>query len=270
MIKSFKIILIACVFVFLSSQNVRLEDYTSSINALAKLLKKKGYETEQLFSHPKFKIYENIDSYYTQSPEKKGKSAYQKALGKGDKKEADRIFNEEYKKYKENIGFGTKKKRMASFVQKYSAHLILTEKKFNIPWKVIAAIIGLESNFGTITGRYNCFNVYVSMYVKNYRKKFALSQIEELLQFTNITNHDIFELNSSYAGAIGYMQFLPYSLNRWFVGDNVFDMNDTISSVANYLSHFKKKRGTLEKAVYSYNPSRFYVKTVFELAEHGK
>ena len=77
MVKSIKIILLAGVFVFMSSENVHLEDYTSSINTLAKLLKKKGYETEQLFSHPKFKIYENIDSFYTQSPEKKGKAKIQ-------------------------------------------------------------------------------------------------------------------------------------------------------------------------------------------------
>ena len=60
MVKSVKIILLAGVFVFMSSQNVRLEDYTSSINTLAKLLKKKGYETEQLFSHPKFKKFMKI------------------------------------------------------------------------------------------------------------------------------------------------------------------------------------------------------------------
>ena len=66
------------------------------------------------------------------------------------------------------------------------------------------------------------------------------------------------------------MQFLPYSLNRWFVGSDVDDMGDCIASAANYLAHFKKKRGTIEKAVFSYNPSKLYASTVFALADYAR
>ena len=66
------------------------------------------------------------------------------------------------------------------------------------------------------------------------------------------------------------MQFIPSSLNRWFVGKDVWEMNDNISSVANYLSYFKREKGDIEKAVFAYNPSRFYVKTVLELADYAK
>ena len=66
------------------------------------------------------------------------------------------------------------------------------------------------------------------------------------------------------------MQFIPSSLNQWFVGDDVTDMTDTINSVANYLSHFLEKEGTMEKAVHRYNSSNLYVRAVLELAEYGK
>ena len=108
------------------------------------------------------------------------------------------------------------------------------------------------------------------MYVKGYRKEFAVSQLAELCKFAKKNNLEIFTLNSSYAGAIGPMQFLPWSLNRWFVGDDVFDMGCAISSVANYLAHFRKKRGSLEKAIFAYNPSKLYCKAVVELAGYNK
>jgi membrane-bound lytic murein transglycosylase B len=66
------------------------------------------------------------------------------------------------------------------------------------------------------------------------------------------------------------MQFIPSSLNQWFVGDDVTDMGDTINSVANYLTHFLQKEGTMEKAVHRYNSSNLYVRAVMELAEYGK
>ena len=259
-----------CVLIFINTPSAFSKNHSSSLDLLAKHLKNKGYETASLFSHPKFEIYENIDSFFKNSAESKGISPYNEALKKGDRKEAKRVLNEEYAKYKERIGYDRKTKDMPAFINRYSLQLTFCEKKYNIPREIIASIIGIESRFGKSTGKHIAFNVYVSMYVKNYRKKFALSQLEELLKFAGKTGKDVFEFNSSYAGAIGSMQFLPWSLNRWFVGNDVNNMNDSILSVANYLAHFKKKRGTLNKAVFSYNPSKLYVKMVFELAEYAK
>ena len=47
-------------------------------------------------------------------------------------------------------------------------------------------------------------------------------------------------------------------------------MDDNIASVANYLAYFKKERGSVERAVYSYNPSELYTRTVLELADYAK
>ena len=92
----------------------------------------------------------------------------------------------------------------------------------------------------------------------------------ELITFVDRKSFDMFSLRSSYAGAIGSMQFLPSSLNRWFVGTSLTDMNDAIESVANYLGYFNTVEGNIEKAVFKYNPSILYVKTVLELADNGK
>ena len=241
------------------------EKYQPSYHELVLRLKKRGFNIEKFTSNELFEFYENIDSFYKNSPEKKGKNAYQEALRKGNKYEAEKLLKEEYDNYKKSVGFTHKKIGMSSFLERYSARLTKSELEYGIPKEVIAAVIGMESQFGVIIGKHRAFNVYVSMYIKNYRKKFAVEQLEELMKFSRRNHTGIFEYRSSYAGAIGFMQFLPWSLNRWFVGNDVYNMDDAIASVAFYLSHFKEKRGTLERAIYAYNPNKFYVKTIIEL-----
>ncbi|MFA6472870.1 MAG: lytic murein transglycosylase [Candidatus Latescibacterota bacterium] len=242
----------------------------ASLDSLVVLFEKKGMNIQRFLSDPKFQIYENIDSIFKNSAEALGADAYKEALKRGDEKEAERIFNEEYEKYKIKIGFEDKKAYINQFMEQYKSELSKAEKHYHIPAETIASIIGLESNFGKYIGKRQAFNVYVSLYVKNFRRGFALRQLEELLAFRKKTNKDIFDFTSSYAGAVGYMQFIPSSLNQWFVGDDVTDMEDTINSVANYLDHFLQKEGTMEKAVHRYNSSNLYVRVVLELAEYGK
>jgi len=246
------------------------EKYSTPLASLAKQIKRKGVDITPFYTHQKFAVYENISEYFKKSAESKGIDPYLKAKKKGDTAEAERVLKKQYEKYKGTIGFSKKQKSLSGFIKKHYDQLSISERKYHIPKEIIASIIGIESQFGKITGRHFAFNVYVSMYVKGYRKDFALSQLTELCKFAKKNNSDIFSFNSSYAGAIGPMQFLPWSLNRWFVGNDVFDMGSAITSVANYLAHFKKKRGSLEKAIFAYNPSKLYCKAVVELAGYDK
>jgi len=246
------------------------DKYSTSLESLAKQMKRNGVDITPFYTHQKFAVYEDISEYFKKSAESEGIDPYIKAQKKGDTAEAERVLQEQYEKYKDTIGFNKKQKSLSPFIKQYYDQLSSSEKKYNIPMEIIASIIGLESQFGKITGNHFAFNVYVSMYVSGYRKEFAVSQLTELYKFAKKNNLDIFTFNSSYAGAIGPMQFLPWSLNRWFVGDDVFDMGSAITSVANYLAHFKKKRGSLEKAIFAYNPSKLYCKAVLELAGYNK
>mgnify|MGYP000720772103 CR=1 FL=1 len=102
-------------------------------------------------------------------------------------------------------------------------------------------ILGVESEFGRYKGSYNPLNAYISMMAEDYRYSFAEAQLIELLRFCKRTGLDIMSLQSSYAGAMSYAQFIPYSLNRWWKnseGQGLYHMPDNIRSVANYLAHF--------------------------------
>jgi len=69
---------------------------------------------------------------------------------------------------------------------------------------------------------------------------------------------------------MSFAQFIPSSLNRWWVGKDLYYMPNNIRSVANYLAYFKNKTGSLETAVLRYNPSSLYQQAVLSLADEVK
>lgn len=220
-----------------------------NISSLVSYLQEQGFEINSLLDDSRFQLYEDIDERFKKSAEKKSHTL---------------------DSYKKILGFDSKARQLNEFIEKHSEQLNKAEQQYGISASVIAAIIGIESDFGQNIGSYNPFNAYVSMYANEYRQDFAKAQIVELLEFTERNNIDVFELKSSYAGAMAYAQFIPYSLNKWFVGDDIFDMNNNIMSVANYLSYFKERTGDIETAVLRYNPSSLYTQAVLDLAKQAR
>jgi membrane-bound lytic murein transglycosylase B len=216
------------------------------IQQLVKHFDAKGVDIKPLLSDERFALVEKITRKFTRSAERRIESL------------------DDYKKV---IGYDAKKRAINKFYTEYSNELKAAEAEYGIPKEVIIGIIAVESDFGKNRGSYNPFNVYVSMYVEDHRAEWALAQLEELLEFVEKKNMDVLSMKSSYAGAMSYAQFIPYSLNRWWVGDQLYHMPDNINSVANYLAHFKNKTGSLETAVLRYNPSSLYQGAVLALAE---
>lgn len=229
-----------------------VNSYLSSndrIDSLVNYMQSKGLNLSAYLEDPRFKLYDDIGDRFRNSAERKTPTL------------------EEYQRI---LGFDTKKVEIRDFINSHIDALEEAEETYGIPAYVISAIIGLESNFGRVIGRHNPLNVYVSMYHEDYRAEFAKAQLEELLLFVEERDIDVFELKSSYAGAMSYAQFIPYSLNRWFVGSDIFDMNNNIMSVANYLAHFKNITGDIEGAVFRYNPSSLYRDAVLSLAKEAE
>lgn len=216
------------------------------LTGLINHLQDEGFDIRSLLDDPRFELYEGIADRFRKSAERKSGSLTS---------------------YKKVLDFEEKANKIIVFIDNHSAELQKAEQTYGISKYVIAAILGVESDFGNNIGNYNPFNAYVSMYAENYRQEFAKQQIEELLKFTNRNNIDVFELKSSYAGAMAYAQFIPYSLNKWFVGKDIFDMSNNIMSIGNYLAYFVERTGNIEKAVLRYNPSSMYTNAVLDLAQ---
>lgn len=219
------------------------------IAQLIDYLQSEGFQVAELFEDDRFEIYEGIGDRFRRSAERRSLNLDE---------------------YKGVLGFEDKRNRIVPFIETHLETFEDAETQYNISKFVIAAILGIESDFGQNIGRFNPFNTYVSMYAEDYRSDFARAQLEELISFTRRNNIDPFELKSSYAGAMSYAQFIPYSLNQWFVGDDIFDMDNNIYSIANYLAHFKEITGTMDGAVMRYNPSRLYTDAVLSLAKEAE
>ncbi len=228
---------------------VVLNNEENNLSLLKDYLSKKGFKIDSLLEDSRFKIYEKIVYSFKKAPESTIKNL------------------DEYKK---KIKYEDKKARIVGFINNNLEKLLEAEKNYGIKKEIIASVIGIESDFGKVIGEHNPFNAYVSLYVKDYKKEFAKTQLEELLKFCKKNNLNVFEIKSSYAGAISYAQFIPSSLNQWFVGNDLYSMENNILSVGNYLSFYKKKTGTLFRAVYFYNQSELYVQAVLDLAHDAE
>lgn len=128
------------------------------------------------------------------------------------------------------------------FWQTHHSLLERAEREYGVPAEVIVAIIGVESKFGKFKGKYRVLDSLVSL-VTGFprRSKFFAGELEEFLILTKENNLDATEILGSYAGAVGYPQFISSSYRNYavdFNGDGSTDLidqvEDAIGSIANY------------------------------------
>lgn len=221
-------------------------EYEADLKSLRDEFRKAGYTMTPLLQDSRFKIHKTIDERFRGSAERTTPTL---------------------EEYKDILDFDEKVVQGVQFLKEHAGQLQKAQQQYGISKYIITAIIGVESKYGNVLGSYNPFNVYVSMAVVDYRADFAKAQLKELLEFTNRKKIDVFTLKSSYAGAMSPAQFIPYSVNKWWVGSDIFDMDNSIMSVANYLAYFQERTEDLRTSVLRYNPSGLYADTILDLAD---
>jgi len=130
----------------------------------------------------------------------------------------------------------------AAFIKAHQAVFDRAEKTYGVPKEMIAAIMRVETNFGLYTGSKIVPNVFYSFLAHNQKVKWAESNLVATLVYARQEKVSPFTLKGSYAGAIGFPQFLPSSILTYGVdgnGDkkvNLFDVADAAPSLANFLA----------------------------------
>jgi len=131
-----------------------------------------------------------------------------------------------------------------AFLQQHHDAFERAESEYGVPATVIAAIIGVETWYGTYKGKYRVLDALATL-AFDYppRSRFFRSELAQYLLMTREQGFDPLELTGSYAGAMGYGQFISSSYRHYaidFDGDGVADILtnpvDAIGSVANYFS----------------------------------
>ncbi|GMQ84048.1 MAG: lytic murein transglycosylase B [Gammaproteobacteria bacterium] len=115
-------------------------------------------------------------------------------------------------------------------------------QQYSVDPAVIVAIIGVETRYGASTGSYRVIDALSTLaFAYPPRSKFFRSELEQFLILAREEDVNTRTAKGSYAGAMGYGQFIPSSYRNYavdFNGDGKRDLwnslDDIIGSVANY------------------------------------
>lgn len=107
---------------------------------------------------------------------------------------------------------------------------------------IIVAIIGVETRYGRQMGNYRVIDALTTLgFDYPPRATFFRGQLEQAFLLAREQKQDLLELKGSYAGAMGFGQFIPSSYRHYardHDGDGFADIwtnrQDAIASVANY------------------------------------
>ena len=147
------------------------------------------------------------------------------------------------------------------FIQDNLNSLERAEEEFGVPKEIIVSILGIETRYGKIMGNYRVIDSLMTLgFDYPRRANFFKDELIKFFLLTRENDLNIYEIKGSYAGAMGYGQFISSSYRAYavdFDGDNSIDLfnsvDDAIGSIANYLKvHGWKKNGTI---VYKSKPN---------------
>lgn len=221
------------IIILISSFTLSAETYNAlenkSVNEFINSFSKKSDFTEQqlkdLFS--KVKIKEKVKK----SSSKKNQSEF-------------KLYWDDYKK---RVVTKNRIKNGKDFIKNNINALKRAEIKYKVPKEIITAIIGIESNYGDNLGDYRAIDSLSTMaFENNPRSGFFRKQVESFIERCLDKKIHCYDTKSSWAGAIGYGQFIPTSLDGYAIDFNdngkidlSNEVEDAIGSVAYYLKRSK-------------------------------
>ena len=130
-----------------------------------------------------------------------------------------------------------------AFWDTYQASLRAASEKYGVPEEIILGILGVETIYGRNTGDFSLVSALATL-AFDYppRAELFRRELENLFLLAREQGVPVTAYHGSYAGAIGYPQFLPSSIRNFavdFDGDGHIDLEnspaDAIGSVAHYL-----------------------------------
>lgn len=138
-----------------------------------------------------------------------------------------------------------------AFWRAHAATLERMEARFGVPPEFVVAIIGVETYYGRITGRFRTIDVLATLSFDYLRRaEYYRRELVELLLLAREQRMDPLAFHGSFAGAIGLPQFMPGSIRRHaidFDDDGRIDLAgsaaDAIGSVARFLLDHGWQRG---------------------------
>lgn len=136
------------------------------------------------------------------------------------------------------------------FLQQHADILAQAQQQYGVDKHIIAAIIGVETFYGTRQGNYRVLDSLATLAFDYPKRPLFWRELKAFFALTRDEQLDPSNIKGSYAGAMGYGQFIPTSYLSYAVdgdGDGKRDLwgnpQDAIFSVANYFKRHGWKQG---------------------------
>ncbi|MDR7332193.1 membrane-bound lytic murein transglycosylase B [Kinneretia asaccharophila] len=145
-----------------------------------------------------------------------------------------------------------------AFWTEHEAALTRAENQYGVPPEIVVGIVGVETFYGRIMGGFKVLDALATLAFDfptahpraAERQAFFRKELAEFLKLCRENGLDAAAVQGSYAGALGWPQFMPGSWRQHavdFDGDGHIDLmaspTDAIGSVAHYLSQYGWKPG---------------------------
>ena len=222
----------------------------SLVFALTSIMVHAGYDT-----HPRYDAFvkEVYEEY--QIPEQEVKSWLSQAVKKQSVLDAIQRPAEKTMTWARYQDIFLTKKRISAgkqFMIEHADTLKEAEAAYQVPKEIIAAIIGVETYYGTRKGSYRVLDSLTTLAFDYPKRPLFWRELKAMFALSKLEGIDPGTIKGSYAGAMGYGQFIPTSYLAYAVDadndgrrDLLNNPIDAIHSVANYFKEHGWKTGEL-------------------------
>ncbi|MDN3555302.1 lytic murein transglycosylase B [Halomonas maura] len=138
-----------------------------------------------------------------------------------------------------------------AFLEAHREAFARAEAEYGVPAEIITAILGVETRYGEVTGDHRVLDSLATLAFHHPRRgDFFRGELAAFLEIAYRQEVGPDSIEGSYAGAMGYPQFIPSSYRAYavdFDGDgqrNLWtDPVDAIGSIANYFAEHRWRPG---------------------------
>jgi membrane-bound lytic murein transglycosylase B len=171
---------------------------------------------------------------------------------------APKTFKKDWRAYRARFVEPVRVRAGRAFWDTHADALARAEATYGVPAWLIVGVIGVESLYGQHKGDFSTLDVLTTLafdFPKAHpkweaRQAFFRDELGAFLQLASDASQPVESWMGSYAGALGWPQFMPSSWQQYavdFDGDGHIDLlhnpTDVIGSVANYFVSFGWQAG---------------------------